>query len=169
MSMSLRYPILALLCLALLILGLYVLISSRKITEYGPLKLGETAPFKPGDQTSYPYRTIQQSRFYVYVVQKGLPTDCVFEECGMSGVLVDCMGGWLSGDEQAETAERFGLDIEKVRAGKSSMVVVADKDSKIVGMYPNRTTHNLPTILQKHPELSDSLETCFDFHLPHWP
>lgn len=127
----------------------------NKVVKFGPLKLGEQAPCKPGDSTSYPFRRIPQSKFYIYVVEKDLPTMCVFEECGPHGEIVECLGGWLSGDDQAEEAVSFGLDEDMVRQGKASIIVVANQDSKIVGIYPNHTMQNLPEILKRHVDLID--------------
>lgn len=123
------------------------------ISEFGPLKRGEKAPFGPGDPTSYPYKRVPVSKFYVYLVARQVPTMCIFEECGVNGDLVQRMGGWITGDGQAESIDMVGLDEVKVRRGEQSMIVVADKTSKIIGIYPNHTMQDLPVILRRHPEL----------------
>jgi hypothetical protein len=125
------------------------------VKEFGSLKLGGYAPYLPGDSTSYPYRRIPQSDFYIYVVEKNLPTMCVFEECGVHGEIVKCLGGWLSGDDQAEDVEMVGLDLEQVQNGEASIIVFADHNSKIVGIYPDYTMQNLPEILKRHVDLID--------------
>jgi hypothetical protein len=126
-----------------------------KVVEFGSLKLGEPAPYKPGDPTAGPFVKIPLSEFYIYVVENGLSTMCVFGECGPNGEIVECLGGWLSGDDQAEDIEAFGLDEKLVSQGKSSVVVVADQDSKIVGIYPNYTMQNIPEVLKRHVDLVD--------------
>ena len=118
----------------------------------------------PGDMAIEPYKQIPESQFYVYAMQKDLPP-CAYEDCGMSGALVACMGGWVS-NAWKQDAPEFGLNELEVEAGKASVVIVADKDSKIVGIYPHRTTHNIPSILKNHPELSDALKGCYDYHVP---
>jgi hypothetical protein len=126
-----------------------------KVVELGSLKLGELAPYKPGDPTAGPFVKIPLSKFYIYVVEKKLPTMCVFEDCGLHGEIVECLGGWLSGSAQGEDIEAFGLDENLVSQGKSSVVVVANQDSKIVGIYPNYTMQNIPEILKRHVDLID--------------
>ncbi|MGK5090417.1 hypothetical protein WDW89_00215 [Deltaproteobacteria bacterium TL4] len=122
-----------------------------KIKEFGPLKLGEPALERPGDSTSYPYKNVPRSKFYIYVVEKGLPTMCVFDDCGTHGEVVECLGGWLSGDDREEVSDEVGLD----GSNATSIIVVADQDSKIVGIYPNYTMQNIPEILKRHVDLID--------------
>ncbi|MGK5094847.1 hypothetical protein WDW89_22905 [Deltaproteobacteria bacterium TL4] len=78
---------------------------------------------------------------------------CVFEDCGIQGGVVECLGGWLSGDstDQPTYTETLGLD----ESDATSIIVVADQDSKIVGIYPNYTMQNLPEILKRHVNLLD--------------
>ncbi|MGK5093938.1 hypothetical protein WDW89_18235 [Deltaproteobacteria bacterium TL4] len=124
-----------------------------KVKEFGSLKLGLPAPEKPGDSTSYPYKNIPPSGFYIYVVQESLSIDCVYGDCGHHGEIVECLGGWLSGNSttQAEIAWIYGLN----EGNATSIIVVADQDSKIVGIYPNYTMQNLPEILKRHVDLID--------------
>lgn len=161
---------LLLLCIAAIVAGLlFFVITSRPVTKFGPLKLGQQSPFGPGDGASFPYQVVPSSTFYIFSAYKGLPTDCVFEECGMSGLLVECVGGWLSGAGVPEYTDMLGLNEEAVARG-DSMVIVADKDLKIVGIYPGYTINNIPTILKKHKNLFEpkALEWCFDHHMPKW-
>jgi len=127
----------------------------RGVSEFGPLKLGYTAPFGPGDPTAHPYKTVPVSKFYVFVVASKVPTMCTFEECGVGGDVVERMGGWITGDEQAESALMVGLSESKVRQGEQSIIVVADKNSRIIGIYPNRTMNDLLAILKLHPEIGE--------------
>lgn len=116
----------------------------------------------------HPYRYIWESKFYVYVVQKDA-YHCALEDCGMSGVLVDCMGGWISGDTAIASAHNgYGLNKDEVEVGKSSMVIVADKDQKIVGIYPNYTIQNIPYILKNHRDIidRDAFDFCYNTQMP---
>ncbi|MGK5092901.1 hypothetical protein WDW89_12905 [Deltaproteobacteria bacterium TL4] len=122
-----------------------------RIKEFGDLKLGDPAPYKPGDSTSGPYRKIPQAKFYVYPMENGLPTMCVFEECGPHGEFIECLGGWLSGSDLEEMSDLVGLDEMDITA----IIVVANQDSKIVGIYPYHTMQNLPEILKRHVDLLD--------------
>lgn len=120
------------------------------VTEFGPLKLGERAPMGPGDGTFYPYRWIPKSKFYMYVVQKDL-RDCIFDDCHPYGKFIEQNGGWLEGIsiKQPDTADMFGLERDEVLEGKSSIVVVADGNSRLIGIYPNKTVNDLSLILRR--------------------
>ncbi|MGK5091090.1 hypothetical protein WDW89_03620 [Deltaproteobacteria bacterium TL4] len=124
-----------------------------QVKEFGPLKLGGPTPYKPGDSVAYHLRKIPQSKFYIYVAEKDLLPDCAFEDCGIHGGVVECLGGWLSGNstDQPTHTEAFGLD----KSEATSIIVVADQDSTIVGIYPNYTMQNLPEILKRHADLID--------------
>lgn len=139
------------------------------VQEYGPLKIGgEFGPETnfPGPR-DYPIEMSEEANFFINVVQKDLYR-CMFESCGMSGALVECMGGWLSGNTLEEISDKVGLGDkwEQVLAGKASIIVVSDRNSKIVGIYPNHTTQELPRILRKHPNLTKNADFCYDYHMP---
>jgi hypothetical protein len=129
--------------------------SSQGVSSFGPLHVGEKAPFGPGDPAAHPYKSVPVSRFYVYIVARGIPTMCVYEECGSDGTLVKMMGGWITGDQQAESIAMVGLSESKVLGGTQSMVVVADGAATIVGIYPNHPVSDLRSVLQKHPEFGE--------------
>lgn len=143
--------------LRILLLALFGALTSAcsepSVSEFGPLKLGSPAPIRPGDRTAHPYKIVPVSKFYVFVVASKVPTMCTFEECGVNGDIVERMGGWITGDEQAESAEMVGLSESKVRRGEQSIIVVSDKNSRIIGIYPNRTMKDLPALLKLHPEI----------------
>ena len=140
----------------------------RSIEKFGPLQVGLKSPDRPGDFALAPDYTIPHSQFYIFAQQKELGISCTYEDCGMSGVLVKCLGGWLSGSDQATNAEQYGLDAEAVQKEDTSLIVVADRHSNIVGIYPNHATHNIPRILKKHPDLYDNeaWKWCTDYHMP---
>jgi hypothetical protein len=123
------------------------------VTNFGPLKLGGVSPYKAGDSTSYPTIKIPNAEFYVYVVAKDIPVMCAARSCGIFSDLVVRMGGWITGDDQPEHCLAVGLEEEEVWQGKSSVVVIANRNSRIIGIYPNSKTQNLPEILRRHPEL----------------
>ena len=90
---------------------------------------------------------------------------CQVGNCGMSGALVECMGGWFAGEVVAPSEEMFGLTKKEVDAGKS-IVVVADKSQKIVGIYPNYTIQQVPYILKNHRDFSDKFDLCYKTQMP---
>jgi hypothetical protein len=142
---------------ALVLLSLMALVScfSHGVASFGPLRVGEHAPFGAGDPAAHPYKSVPPSRFYIYVVAKGIPTMCVFEECGRDGALVEAMGGWITGDQQVESISMVGLSESKVLDGTQSMVVVADGSGRIVGIYPNHPVDDLRSVLLRHPEFGE--------------
>lgn len=125
----------------------------HRVSEFGPLKLGALAPDRPGFATAHPYKTVPVSKFYVFIVARNVPTACTFDECGVNGDLVERMGGWITGDEQAESIDQVGLSESAVRRGEQSMIVISDKNVRIIGIYPNRTMADLPALLKQHPEV----------------
>lgn len=120
---------------------------AQSVASVGPLRLGGRSPVQPGDPTAYPQKTTPRANFYVLVIEKGLPTMCTFEDCGEAGKLVEALGGWVTGDAQSETIGLADLDEIKVRSGTQSLVVVANKSARIIGLYPNQRLTDLPRIL----------------------
>ena len=139
----LAFPILAIACSA----NAQTPIS---VTSFGPLRIGGLSPVQPGDPTAYPHKVTPRAKFYVLVVAKGLPTMCTFEDCGTEGILVESLGGWITGDTQNETIHVAGLDQTEVKQGRQSMIVVSDRTRRIIGIYPNYLMRDLPTILRAH-------------------
>lgn len=118
------------------------------VNSFGPLKIGGVSPIQPGDPTAYPHKVTPRAKFYVLIVERGLPTMCTFDDCGPEGALVAQLGGWVTGDAQNETIHLAGLDQTEVKAGRQSIVVVSDKTTRIVGIYPNSRMRDLPAILE---------------------
>jgi hypothetical protein len=120
------------------------------VAAFGAYKLGGPSPVKPGDRTAYPHKITPKAKFYVLVVAKGIPTMCTFEDCGAEGAVVEAMGGWITGDDQIETIGEAGLDEVEVKSGRQSLVVVANRAKRIIGIYPNSGMRELYSILQSH-------------------
>lgn len=157
--------ILSTLVAVIMFLFVYVFFFSfRSSRSFGPLTLGGPTVLKISDGASAPHYSIWKSRFYVYVIQKDMDY-CALENCGAGGLLVQCMEGWISADA-AMAADEYGLKESDVRSGKASIVVVADEDQKIVGIYPNRTIQNVPYILKNHRNLSDRFDLCYNLEMP---
>jgi hypothetical protein len=120
------------------------------VAAFGPYRLGDPSPVRPGDPTAYPHKITPKAKFYVLVVEKGIPTMCTFEDCGAEGAVVEAMGGWITGDDQLETVGNAGLDQVEVTSGRQSLVVVANRARRIIGIYPNSGMRDLYSILQRH-------------------
>ncbi|TSC92604.1 MAG: hypothetical protein CEN91_398 [Candidatus Berkelbacteria bacterium Licking1014_85] len=153
-------------CIIAVLFLAYFFSVPRSVEYFYTLRIGGDTPYRIQTEVKdFDGSTIfVGSKFYVYLVQKDIGW-CVVGNCGMSGALVECMGGWFAGEVVVPSDERFGLTKEEVDTGKS-IVVVADKDQKIVGIYPNYTIKNIPYILKNHRNLSDKFDFCYDTHMP---
>jgi len=140
------------------------IIPVKSVTSFGPLKLGAISPVLPGHPTITPYKHVpDNAKFYVYVMQKDFGI-CAYAYCGMNGVIVECMDGWLSNIWEQD-ADMVGLDYNEVKQGKTSLVLVANKDSRLIGIYPNHDVRDLPAILRTHRNLSDTTDECLYAHM----
>lgn len=139
----------------------------RSVESFGPFKLGDQAPIVSENVPEYNYLYGSEYKFYIYTMEKYM-SFCALGDCGMSGVLVDCMGGWLSGEGISGDggATDYGLTEEDVDAGRSSMIIVADENKKIVGIYPNYKVRNIPYILKNHRNLSEEFDFCYNIQMP---
>lgn len=120
------------------------------VRTFGPLKLGEEIPFGQGAYAHAPPSEIPPSRFYINIAKNDLW--CTFEECAPEGARIEKLGGWLQGEDadQPEIQELFGFEEHPTL---SSIVVVADKNEKIVGIYPEKDTRDIGDIMRRHSTL----------------
>lgn len=117
------------------------------VREFGSLMLGRDYAGGEGSYTFAPTRYIPNSRFYITVVQKDLW--CVFEYCSPEGIKIKSLGGWLQGEntDQPTIWSEYGLE---TNPSVESVIVVADKNNKLVGIYPNKKIDDIPAILKVH-------------------
>lgn len=148
----------------------------KGVNEFGPLKIGELAPRKPGDPTgytknkpsAYPLASIPAGKkFYMYVFNKDLIGKgyCAFYECETrkeypNGSYIEDLGGWFSSDGLPETARAFGLDPVKIARGEESLVVVTDPLGKIIAIHPHKTLKDILAILSQLSDVAD-VETLY--------
>ena len=134
----------------------------KSVETVGPLRKGDFIPSGgPEDATMYPIKRIPKSKFYVYVHRMGLPIFCMLDGCSFfDGSIVECMGGWISGDEQPDPASSLGLNPEEVWKGNASVVIVADKNARIIGIYPQHTEGDVVRILATYPQYRDEVIRC---------
>ena len=153
--------------IVLFVLYLSLFSSPRSVKSFGPLKLGDHTPVTADVVVEYEPLYDLKYKFYVYVIEKDMGF-CALGDCGMSGILVDCLGGWLSGQGiyGDAGASDYGLNEEDVEDGKSSMIIVADQYKKIVGIYPNYRVRNIPFILKNHKNLSEEFGFCYNIQMP---
>ncbi len=138
----------------------------RSVKSFGPLKLGDQAPIVSENVPEYNFLYSLKYKFYIYAIEKGM-SYCVLGDCGMSGVFVDCIGGWLSADGLSGDggANDYGLVEEEVVEGKSSIILVADKNKKIIGIYPNYRVQNIPYILKNYRDVFERFDSCYEMEM----
>ena len=162
-----KYRIVIGVCIIVLSLfSIYIFSLPRPVEHFYTLHVGGNVPHQVQTEAKDPDGSsiFVGSKFYVYLVQKEVDW-CVVGNCGMSGALVECMGGWFAGEATDLSAEEYGLTKNDIEAGKS-IVVIADKDQKIVGIYPNHTIQQVPYILKNHRNLSDKFNFCYKTQMP---
>lgn len=155
-------------CIIILFLAyFFFFFTPYSVKSFGPLRIGDEVPVVGEYIPEYKSFYNLKYKFYIYAMEKHM-SFCALGDCGMSGVLVDCLGGWLSGEGISGDggATDYGLSEKDVDAGKSSMIIVADKNKKIVGIYPNYRIRNIPYILKNHRNLSDGFDFCYDIQMP---
>ncbi|MFH1192157.1 MAG: hypothetical protein V1655_01655 [bacterium] len=122
--------------------------------KLGQLKIGGEMPGGPGDTTFAPYMKIPISKFYVSVMEPN--SWCINEDCNLDGAFIQTMGGWLEVNHTGDPTldEFYGLDLPENKNIKS-LVLIGDRDGKIVGIYPSRGLDDVIPILKLHPDLAD--------------
>ena len=141
------------------------------VRQYKTIILGMPAAEKAGDSTGWapPYnRVFEESEFFVYSL--GDEAMCISDDCGMGGYFVGCLGGWISGYKDVGEVSDYGLRDAGVDIDKQKVITIADKDARIVGIYPGARIRNLPYILRKHRNLvsDDVFEWCSDLLPRRW-
>lgn len=140
------------------------------VKHYKTISLGMSAAEKAGDSTIWapPYQTVPESNFYVYSI--GDENMCIGLDCGIGGYFTECLGGWISGykdigDVRDYRLGEIGFDIDKQK-----IITIADKNAKIVGIYPGASIRNLPYILRNHRDLvpENIFEDCSNLLPTRW-
>lgn len=141
------------------------------VRQYKTITLGMPAAEKAGDHIIWapPYDKVpEESGFFVYSL--GDESMCIGSDCGIGGYFVECLGGWISGYKIAGDTIDYGLNDEAINNGKEKVITIADKDGKIVGIYPGARIRNLPYILRNHRDLvsADVFKGCSDLLPRRW-
>jgi hypothetical protein len=118
------------------------------VERFGPLKVGGDLPIGPGDTTFAPYMVVPRSRFYINVISTD-PNEywCVQDYCGVEGGYVQKVGGWMEA-QNIKTDPELGSIFENL-SKKSSIVIVADHNAKIISLYPDKTKNDVISILKQ--------------------
>ena len=109
------------------------------VRQYKTIILGMPAAEKADDSMGWapPYnRVFEESEFFVYSL--GDEAMCISDDCGMGGYFVGCLGGWISGYKDIGEVSDYGLRSAGMDIDKQKVITIADKDARIVGIYPGR-------------------------------
>ena len=140
------------------------------VRQYKTITLGMEAAEKPDDSTGWqpPYdRVPGESDFFVYSL--GDEAMCYLSGCNLGGYFVECLHGWISGYKNIGEVADYGLGEAGVDINKERVITIANKDAKIVGIYPGARIRNLPFIMRRHRDLvdPDTFAYC-SAQLPRW-
>ena len=148
----------------------------KGVDEFSSLKVGELAPLHPGDSIKYLSERLEKfsidripagKKFYLYSLQKndsgGDSYFCDIAGCKYLGFadasfdLVEDLQGWFlaSDNDNKKMIGLFGLDLQKIISGESSLVVLTDAKGVIIALYPQKTISDALTILSQHLDLAD--------------
>lgn len=141
------------------------------VKQYKTISLGMPAAESAGTPIIWapPYRQVpKESEFFVYSL--GDEVMCISDDCGIGGYFVECLGGWISGYKDIGDVFDYGLRDAGIDIDKQKVITIADKDAKIVGIYPGARIRNLPYILRNHRNLvpEDVFEGCSDLLPRRW-
>ncbi|TAN32635.1 hypothetical protein EPN28_03885 [Patescibacteria group bacterium] len=123
------------------------------VKQYYTIKLGMPAAEGAGSRTLWKeplFNKVWESQFYVYVIND-IPK-CIGSSCELGGKFIECLGGWISAYNIV--TEEFDYGLRDAGADmRKSVITIADKDAKIVGIYPGARVKNLPYIMRNHRDL----------------
>ncbi|MFA6375788.1 MAG: hypothetical protein WCX69_00095 [Candidatus Paceibacterota bacterium] len=140
------------------------------VKKYKTIEIGMAAAEKANDHIVWapPYDTVPESDFYVYSL--GDEAMCISSDCGMGAYFVECLGGWISGYKDIGEVADYGLREVGVNIDKQKIITIADKDAKIVGIYPGAGIRNLPYIMNNHRNLAskETFNICWNMMPQLW-
>src|SRR3989344_20055 len=139
------------------------------VNQYKTIVVGMQAIESAGTHTIWapPDDKVPESDFYVYSI--GDESMCIGPSCGIGAYFVDCLRGWTSGYSHSEVDDYglrdVGVDIENLK-----IITIADKEGKVVGIYPGARIRNLPYIMRNHKDLvdKDRFKVCSDLLPSRW-
>jgi hypothetical protein len=134
------------------------------VKKYKTVEIGMDAAEKANDHIGWapPDDTVMESKFYVYSL--GDETMCINSSCGAGAYFAECLGGWISGYKDIGDVADYGLREAGVDIDKQKIITIADKDAKIVGIYPGAGIRNLPYIMNNHRNLvsKETFDVCWN-------
>ena len=140
------------------------------VKQYKTIVLGMQAAQVGGDHTYWapPEDKVPESDFYVYSLgDEGM---CIGASCGIGGYFVECIGGYLAGEKVRTEEFDYGLLDAGVPREDIKIITIADKEGKVVGIYPGARIRNLPYIMRNHRDLvsEEGFKECSDLLPRRW-
>ena len=136
------------------------------VKHYKTIYLGMDAVEKPGSKTIWAPQDDyipEDTKFVVYVLND--ESMCMGWGCGMGGYFVECLGGWITGyGADSGDVLDYGMVDMGVNIFKEKYVTIADKNGKVIGIYPGAGIKNVPYIMRNHRDLvsPEIFAKCFD-------
>lgn len=163
-----------LVCLGVILLGVSIFLWLKYpfgVRQFKTIKLGMDAAEKAGDSTGWAPpddKVWEESEFFVYSL--GDDTMCIGSSCGIGGYFIECLGGWISGYKDIGDVADYGLYDVGVDINNQKIITIADKNAKIVGIYPGASIRNLPYIMRNHKNLvsKELFERCSNILPKFW-
>jgi|SRR3989344_6054686 len=158
MNWFLKYKIKTLFFIAIVITATIAVVvqlnSPIAVKQYKTVSLGMRAMESAGTHTIWapPDDKVPESDFYVYSI--GDESMCIGSSCGIGAYFTDCLGGWISGYGYGSgEVDDYGLRDAGVDIENLKIITIADKEGKVVGIYPGALIRNLPYIMRNHRDL----------------
>ncbi len=121
------------------------------MAELGDLKIGEKMPFEKKEIPYYLPDDIKDPSFHFFFIRQKPTWGCGFYECGAALEIIPHNNGVFAEitEKESEIIEKMGFSSSQVARGEMSAVVVAGKDFKVLGIYPNKDMRDMYFILRQ--------------------
>lgn len=175
MNWFLKYKIKNLVFIAVITTVIIIVVvqlnSPVAVKRYKTISLGMLAMESAGTHTVWasPDDKVPESDFYVYAL--GDESLCLNSGCGIGGYFIQCLDGWLSGySYEVGNVGDYGLRDAGIDIGDQTIITIADKEGKVVGIYPGARIRNLPYIMRNHRNLvdKDTFNVCSNLLPRRW-
>jgi hypothetical protein len=149
--------ILVILAVAVSVGGIWTLLDHwsdstlRKVEKFGNIKVGMLIPSFGG--VSAKGRQMgpgkPDGKFFIYLIDEGLPPVCLDDECGNIGRIIRERGGHLFGSSDGKMASAIGVKIKpgEPYAFEIPVAVLTDAGSKIQAIYENAKLSDVNQII----------------------
>lgn len=125
----------------------------ERIKEFGPLKVGDKIPgFNGLSKKGIDFTPASpHGKFHVFFINSKLEPSLLNKEFGPKSQIVINKGGHLKGGSDGKLAKLFGVRLISTSPWEfdTSLIVVADAETKIIAIYKNASLNYLNNILKE--------------------